>query len=81
MAWTFTIPPHEPTLFCILFALLAYLRVFVLSSALDVAGDTHAIISVMPDPPRLSFNSMVSVLSRNGMCPARFLGSARLDMQ
>ena len=41
-------------------ALLAYLRVFKVSSKLISAGDTHAIIEVREFPPKESYKILVS---------------------
>ena len=38
-------------------------------------------IRVIPSPPKLSARSLVSLLSRYGMCPPFFLGSLSAEMQ
>lgn len=55
-------------LFFILLALLAYFREFKLSSKLLSAGLTHATISVLLLPPKLSCKILVNLESRYGIC-------------
>mmetsp|Transcript_29607 Transcript_29607/g.66994 ORF Transcript_29607/g.66994 Transcript_29607/m.66994 type:complete len:225 (-) Transcript_29607:513-1187(-) len=62
-------------------ALLAYFKVFKLSSELLSTGLTHAIMSVREFPPKLSCSILVSLESRYGTCTeCLFCSSPRADM-
>lgn len=50
------------------FALCAYFRVLIVSSTNLKAGVTQEMNRVLALPPRLSFNSLVSLESLYGMC-------------
>ena len=64
--WRDTIFLFYSTLIFIFLALLAYLRVLIVSSFYAQAGLTVAIITVLQFPPRESFSILVSLLSLKG---------------
>jgi len=67
-------------LFLMFLALLAYLRVFKVSSKLISAGDTHAIIEVLEFPPNESYNILVSFESLYGTWAFFFVSSVKAEM-
>ena len=67
-------------LFLILRALLAYFRVFNVSSNELSAGEQHAIILVLELPPKESYKILVSLLSRYGICIAFLVSSVKAEI-